>query len=197
MTVTDRHTEALVEYDPVTFKLNRYSDIIPCKIFLTFLDKHSLVKLPEEEKIPKNLNYVNGNYICDPHTGEKNVFIATQGPIPNSFVNFWRMVWHSNIYRIVMLCGLKEDGRVQCDVYWPDESLSKTKISVGEWFEVKLKKTDKSNSFYWVREFELKNLKVGETRTVYQYHVFFFKIRLFLGLIGKFLKKNIFLIWKS
>ena len=28
---TNQHEESLVKYDPIAFKMNRYSDIIPCK----------------------------------------------------------------------------------------------------------------------------------------------------------------------
>ena len=59
----------------------------------------------------------------NPYTSEENqkrVFIASQGPIPVSFNNFWRMVWQENVETIVMLCGINENGRIMCDVYWPE-----------------------------------------------------------------------------
>ena len=31
---TNQHNEALTKYDPIAFKMNRYSDIIPCKFSL-------------------------------------------------------------------------------------------------------------------------------------------------------------------
>ena len=58
-------------------------------------------------------SYINANYIANPYNGEKNVFIATQGPIPASMNNFWTMVWNEMISVIVMLCGLEEHGRVK------------------------------------------------------------------------------------
>lgn len=71
-----------------------------------------------------------------------------------------------------MLCGVNEEGRIKCDIYFPDKVFSTPKMRIGNDFEVNLVNIDKTNSFYWVREFELKNLKEGgETRTVYQYHV--------------------------
>jgi hypothetical protein len=32
MANTDHHTARLVKYNPIAFKMNRYSDIIPCKL---------------------------------------------------------------------------------------------------------------------------------------------------------------------
>jgi protein tyrosine phosphatase len=57
-------------------------------------------------------NYINANYIANPFNGEKKYFIATQGPIPKSMNNFWRMIWNEAVTVVVMLCGLQEHGRV-------------------------------------------------------------------------------------
>ena len=66
-------------------------------------------------------NYVNANYIYDCYDemqvpGKKNnnvakpKFIGTQGPIPKSFVNFWKMIWEEKVKYIFMLCGIDENG---------------------------------------------------------------------------------------
>lgn len=73
---------------------------------------HTMVSLNAQSKNPVD-SYINANYVANPYTGEKNVFIATQGPIPASMNNFWQMVWNEAIKVIVMLCGLEEHGRVK------------------------------------------------------------------------------------
>ncbi|CAI8056628.1 Receptor-type tyrosine-protein phosphatase alpha [Geodia barretti] len=47
-------------------------------------------------------------------------FIATQGPLPNTTVDFWRMVWQERSRNIVMVTNLVEGNRIKCHKYWPE-----------------------------------------------------------------------------
>ena len=49
-------------------------------------------------------------------------FIATQGPLPHTTNDFWRMVWEQDTRIIVMVTNLVENGMVKSHDYWPTRS---------------------------------------------------------------------------
>ncbi|XP_028728862.1 phosphatidylinositol phosphatase PTPRQ [Peromyscus leucopus] len=90
---------------------NRFPNIKPYN--------NNRVKLIADASIPGsdyiNASYVSG-YLCP------NEFIATQGPLPGTVGDFWRMVWETRSKTLVMLTQCFEKGRIRCHQYWPEDN---------------------------------------------------------------------------
>ncbi|KIK80733.1 hypothetical protein PAXRUDRAFT_157888 [Paxillus rubicundulus Ve08.2h10] len=63
-------------------------------------------------------DYVNASYVQP--LGTQKRYIATQGPLPATFVDFWTLVWEQNVHVIVMLTREVENAMVKCGTYWTD-----------------------------------------------------------------------------
>ncbi|XP_026217462.1 receptor-type tyrosine-protein phosphatase beta isoform X2 [Anabas testudineus] len=87
---------------------NRYNNILPYD--------STRVKLSYLEDDPCS-DYINASYI--PGNNYRREYIATQGPLPGTKDDFWRMVWEHSVYNVVMVTQCVEKGRVKCDQYWP------------------------------------------------------------------------------
>lgn len=90
---------------------NRFTNIKPYN--------NNRVKLLSEPGMPGsdyiNASFVSG-YLCP------NEFIATQGPLPSTVADFWRMIWETGTKTIVMLTQCFEKGRIRCHQYWPEDN---------------------------------------------------------------------------
>lgn len=53
----------------------------------------------------------NSDFMIQGYLKEK-AYIATQGPLPGTIVDFWRMIWQEKVHIICMLVDLFEDGEV-------------------------------------------------------------------------------------
>ncbi|XP_037980368.1 receptor-type tyrosine-protein phosphatase F-like isoform X3 [Motacilla alba alba] len=87
---------------------NRYKSIIPydhCRVVLQSSDSGN--------------GYINASYV-DTYRSPR-FFIAAQGPLAGTVVDFWHMVWQEKTSVIVMLTGLVEQNKIKCEQYWPEQ----------------------------------------------------------------------------
>ncbi|XP_061940959.1 tyrosine-protein phosphatase Lar isoform X9 [Apis cerana] len=87
---------------------NRYANVIAYD--------HSRVILQTIDGM-SGTDYINANY-CDGYR-KQNAYVATQGPLQETFGDFWRMCWELRSSTIVMMTKLEERTRIKCDQYWP------------------------------------------------------------------------------
>lgn len=129
---------------------NRYANVIAYD--------HSRVVLQLIDNI-QGSDYINANF-CDGYR-KRNAYIATQGPLPETFCDFWRMCWEQNSGTIVMMTRLEERTRIKCDQYWP------SRISAPEKYgSVHVTLTDVQElATYTVRTFQIQ--KVIDLEMIY------------------------------
>ncbi|XP_033376180.1 receptor-type tyrosine-protein phosphatase delta isoform X36 [Parus major] len=131
---------------------NRYANVIAYD--------HSRVLLSAIEGIPGS-DYINANYI-DGYR-KQNAYIATQGALPETFGDFWRMMWEQRGATVVMMTKLEERSRVKCDQYWPSrgtETYGLIQVTLSDTVEL---------ATYCVRTFALYKNGSSEKREVRQF----------------------------
>eukprot|EP00111_Clytia_hemisphaerica_P023294 TCONS_00068552-protein len=136
----------------VNRKKNRYKDIIPYDV--------SRVKV-EVTSFEDGADYINANIIKD-HV-KKVCYIASQGPMPQTVVEFWRMIWGYQVKLIIMACREIEMGKARCQRYWP----SKSEEVYGDVSVTLLKETSVAKN---VILRELCATRKGTKRKLYQLH---------------------------
>ncbi|XP_072540064.1 protein tyrosine phosphatase receptor type Fa isoform X12 [Salminus brasiliensis] len=131
---------------------NRYANVIAYD--------HSRVILTPIDGVPGS-DYINANYV-DGYR-KQNAYIGTQGPLPETLSDFWRMVWEQRTNTIVMMTKLEEKSRVKCDQYWPSrgtETYGMIQVSMLDTVEL---------ATYSVRTFALYKNGSSEKREVRQF----------------------------
>ncbi|KAF9578049.1 hypothetical protein BGW38_006375, partial [Lunasporangiospora selenospora] len=86
---------------------NRYNNVWPYD--------HTRVKIGEPDE--DSDDYINASFL-KPLLSRKT-YIATQGPLPSTFQDFWKVIWEQDSRVVVMLTREQEMGRVKCHQYWP------------------------------------------------------------------------------
>nr|AFD97013.1 PTPRDb [Danio rerio] len=131
---------------------NRYANVIAYD--------HTRVALTNTDGVAGG-DYINANFI-DGYR-RQGAYIATQGPMPDTFSDFWRMVWEQHTANVIMITKLEEKSRNKCDQYWPSrgtETYGLMQVSLLDTVEL---------ATYCVRTFALFKSGSGEKREVRQF----------------------------
>lgn len=121
-------------------------------------------------KRTESLSSIRSNFTTLTSLTRKNddfitkTYIATQGCLPNTIVDFWNMMWQENTRVIVMTTKEIERTKKKCEKYWPDKGQTQ------EWGYAKVTcLTETSTSDYTLREL-LFSWRGREERKIYQFH---------------------------
>uniref|UniRef100_A0A914WFK2 protein-tyrosine-phosphatase n=1 Tax=Plectus sambesii TaxID=2011161 RepID=A0A914WFK2_9BILA len=148
---------------------NRYKNILPFD--------HTRIKLLDAKPGQVGADYINANLIevlssdYPEFSGLQRSYISTQGCLPATVDDFWRMVWQQNSRIVVMTTKEFERGRNKCVRYWPDAG---TERRYGLKQELLVRNTSEVEApEYMTRHFEISRLddkgNPVETRTLYHW----------------------------
>ncbi|KAG5979184.1 hypothetical protein E4U55_005470 [Claviceps digitariae] len=95
---------------------NRYKDILPFE--------HARVRL----QVPRDgiCDYVNASHLSASRSNKR--YIASQGPLPATFEDFWSVIWEQDVRVIVMLTAESEGGQLKCHPYWKGRDFGPIKL---------------------------------------------------------------------
>uniref|UniRef100_A0A087YDN1 protein-tyrosine-phosphatase n=1 Tax=Poecilia formosa TaxID=48698 RepID=A0A087YDN1_POEFO len=112
---------------------------------------------------PKETDYINASYI--PGYNSSREYIATQGPLPSTVADFWRMIWEQKVKRVVMVTNHKEAGGAKCAQYWPEG------LKQSQYGDVLVSVTSELKEPNWtLRQFTIKQKRSSEQRSVKHFH---------------------------
>ncbi|XP_072344098.1 tyrosine-protein phosphatase non-receptor type 18 [Scyliorhinus torazame] len=136
-------------------KKNRYKDILPF----------------DQTRVPLTLflndgysDYINANFVRG-IDGER-YYIATQGPLAHTVVDFWRMIWEFDVKVVVMACREFEVGKKKCERYWATEE--EETIALGP-FTITNVVTESLRNEVIIRTLSVTLLDETEARAIHQF----------------------------
>ncbi|XP_067674713.1 uncharacterized protein [Haliotis asinina] len=152
--ISPKHTNHASQIDENKQK-NRWVNVLPfdhSRVILQVLDDD------------ETSDYINASYM--PGYNYENEYIASQGPLPGTVDDFWRMIWEKKVSIIVMVTPVKENGKVKCEEYWPAE-VQEPK----EYGDIVVENTSFSSlNTYNVTVFQLRNGQDNDVRVIKHFH---------------------------
>ncbi|KAI2467688.1 hypothetical protein F4781DRAFT_423206 [Annulohypoxylon bovei var. microspora] len=95
---------------------NRYKDILPFE--------HARVHLTGR---PEGVcDYINASHVQASRSYKR--YIASQGPLPATFDDFWSVIWDQDVRVIVMLTAESEGGQLKCHSYWQNREFGSIRL---------------------------------------------------------------------
>ena len=136
---------------------NRFKNILPFD--------HTRVVIQEVDTELPGSDYINANYISGEVPGANRCYIATQGCLPITINDFWKMVWQERSLVIVMITNEVERGRNKCARYWPGPE------EPGIYGNIQVTSLEETlNPNYILRHFLVSHEGVDENRDIFQFH---------------------------
>ncbi|XP_017237701.1 protein-tyrosine-phosphatase PTP1 isoform X1 [Daucus carota subsp. sativus] len=119
MRALEAQNRCSVAYNSNNISKNRYTDVIP-------FDDNRVVLNPYKDYRPPTEGYINASLITTSTSESVSRFIATQGPLPHTYEDFWEMVLQYRCPAIVMLTRLVDNYKTQkCGDYFQAEDGSR------------------------------------------------------------------------
>ncbi|KAI5858296.1 hypothetical protein GGS23DRAFT_616494 [Durotheca rogersii] len=95
---------------------NRYKDILPFE--------HARVHLAGRKD--GACDYINASHVRASRSYKR--YIASQGPLPATFEDFWSVIWDQDVRVIVMLTAESEGGQLKCHPYWQSKEFGPIRL---------------------------------------------------------------------
>ncbi|KAI4352827.1 hypothetical protein L6164_007042 [Bauhinia variegata] len=115
ITPNEMRRRCVVALNSVNENKNRYTDVVP-------FDNNRVVLQSSTDYRPTAQGYINASLISTSSSGSVSRFIATQGPLPHTYEDFWEMVMQYHCPAIVMLTRLVDHYKlVKCGDYFQAE----------------------------------------------------------------------------
>ncbi|TAQ91454.1 hypothetical protein B7494_g148 [Chlorociboria aeruginascens] len=113
---------------------NRYNNIWPFE--------HARVRL--QGRPEGACDYVNASHVKASRSNKR--YIASQGPLPATFEDFWTVIWEQDVRVIVMLTAETEGGQLKCHPYWSNGEYGPVKVKALSEKKMSLDPTKHRNS---------------------------------------------------
>lgn len=140
---------------PENVERNRVREVLP-------YEENRVELVPTKEN---HTGYINASHI-KAVVGEKEWhYIATQGPLPQTFHDFWQMVWEQGVNVIAMVTAEDEEGRAKSHRYWPKLGSRHNSATYGKFKVTTNFRTD--SGCYATTGLKIKHLMSGQERTVW------------------------------